>query len=511
LAGIWDTEDIPAEGAPGERSWARRRAARAAALVLFPFVLALATVTGGLLQFMPHAEREIAAVARSFPNACGSADVKSVDETVERLQAEAYGAPGAARRPSEKDLERYGVLIRTVAHRCRAQQCGDDRSAVQCDPSLLGARRAMQKAALGDMVGKCFILFAFAALFVGAFFSAARTVAAATGKVKTGFASFSEAVLYRRSRRLLIEQSRAYFWRRFAFAFGLSVGGQYVFAPWGWQTTHVGQFVTYFSLPGHVAHPFILEHFADAPPVIMGFVGFALYAWVTCFRRFVLGSLNHHLLVGMVNRMVVVLILGLVLSSVVGENAESRAFAFVVGLVPQTGLDAIGKLARTSVDRLMLDYSTGFQGLPEFDIAKQSALQELGIESLHDLARMDAAEVMISAGVAPTVLLEAIDRAILLDTFGPEGVKKLETVPLYTATELVIYVTTGKGAFAGRLPRTPMRIADAPPLEQAEKERRCALVQGALGVTDLSLQLAQLADDKNVQYLFDQKLMYGHH
>jgi hypothetical protein len=34
--------------------------------------------------------------------------------------------------------------------------------------------------------------------------------------------------------------------------------------------------------------------------------GFALYAWVTCFRRFVLGSLNHHLLVGMVNRMVVV-------------------------------------------------------------------------------------------------------------------------------------------------------------------------------------------------------------
>jgi hypothetical protein len=511
LVGIWDSEDTPAEGAPGERSWARRRASRAAVLVLFPFVLAMVGVTAGQLQFMGHAEREIASIARHFPNACEAADGKAIDATVERLQAEAYGPPGAARRPSEKDLDRYGVLIRTIAHRCGEQACGTDRTVVQCDGAKLGARRTMEKAALADMVGKCFVLFAFAALFIGAFFGSARTIQMSSDKVKTGFGSFGEAVLYRRSRRLLIDQSHPYFWRRFAFAFGLSVGGQYVFAPWGWQTTHIGQYVTYFALPGHIAHPFMLEHFVEAPPVIVGFVGFALYAWVTCFRRFVLGSLNHHLLVGLVNRMVVVLILGLVLSSIVGDNEASRAFAFVVGLVPQTGLDAIGKIARTSVDRLMLDTSTGFQGLPEFDIAKQSALQELGIESLHDLARMDAAEVMIAAGIAPTVLLEAIDRAILIDTFGPEGVKKLETVPLYTATELVIYVTTGKGAFVGCPPRPAMRIVDAPPLEPAEKERRYEIVRSALGMADLSLQLAQLADDKNVQYLFDQKLMYGHH
>src|SRR5678815_1838507 len=74
----------------------------------------------------------------------------------------------------------------------------------------------------------------------------------------------------------ILAEDHAYFMPRLCFAALLLLGTTYVFAPFGLKTSYMMSLVEAHALPGHASFVLWCNHFAAAPVITVGFVGFLI-------------------------------------------------------------------------------------------------------------------------------------------------------------------------------------------------------------------------------------------
>lgn len=342
------------------------------------------------------------------------------------------------------------------------------------------------------------LLFVFPALFISAAIQAARVVSE-PGKIR----QFSDEIGYQRSWHTLRTLAQSFFFRRLSFAVLLGWGLVGLFSPAGIEASIVGEFASTQPTAGESSIPFFISGFKNAAPYAVGFAGYYLYCLITFLRRFQSRTLNNAMVFSLFNRGILVLILSAVVSGITSDNL-SRAMIFSVGVFPSAGLQAIAKISQTTVDRLSQDQSLGFAAIPEIDIWREAALAEVGVGDTAELGKSaDWRSLIEQVGINPRILLHAADRALLVCTLGMKNVSALEGIPLFTASEIVMYL---------RDPQAGAILHDQPLPTSATTEeltRRRVLLEKLLGIADLTPQLLLLERDANVAFVIQKKRMYG--
>jgi hypothetical protein len=476
-----------------EAVWARRQARRASFRVLLPFLLAAALGIGHRIDGVLGAVRELKGLAgRTVPTASGPSE--TISHLADRMAQEVYGE-----RHDEETAARYESLVRVVAKEM-------DRLGYDIDRFSDEARSTLLASAWFPIATQALLLFFFPGLLVSGFLRAAQGIqqVSETGRPTT----FAAHVWYRRYRHLLESQEHRFFWRRLGFALLMSYGVIYLVAPLGVKAMEIGNYLTLNAIPGEPTYPFLLTAFQKAPPFSVGFAGFYLYALTLFVRRYTTHDLNDRIYVPLFLRGITVVLLGWVLASIGEESGLSRALVFAVGIFPQAGLQALAKMTQTTVDRLSNEGGSAFKTIPEIDFWKETTLQEMGINDFNDLAKANLDELLVDLGMNPAVLLRAVDRAVLIHVFGAEAAAKLAAIPLFTASDLVLY-TRGRDSWTDRWtqhggPRYPRGET----LDAKERQAREAVVTEALGAKDIRLQLDHLVHDRNVQTVIDNLVSY---
>ncbi len=476
-----------------ETAWARRQALRASFRVLLPFLIAVALGIVHRVDGVVGATRDLKAIAeRTIPSPTGPPE--TISHLAHRLAEEVYGE-----RHDEEAAARYESLVRVVAKEMERLDNKIDRFESEARSTLL--TNAWFPIAIHGL-----LLLFFPGLLLSGFLRAAQGIrqVADTGPPTT----FAAHVWYRRYLHLLESQEHRFFWRRLGFALLMGYGTIYLVAPLGVKAMAVGDYLTLNAIPGEPTYPFLLTAFQKAPPFSVGFAGFYLYALTLFVRRYATHDLNDRIYVPLFLRGVTVVLLGWVLASIGEEGGLSRALIFAVGIFPQAGLQAIAKMTQTTVDRLSNEGGSAFRTIPEIDFWKETTLQEMGINDFNDLAKADLDELLVDLGMNPAVLLRAVDRAVLIHVLGAEAAAKLAAIPLYTASDAVLY-TRGRDAWTDRWkPLGGARYPRGEALDAAQQQTRRAVVEEALGAKDIRLQLDHLVHDRNVQTVIDNLVSY---
>ncbi len=526
----WRLDAPPREGSDSEPVWARRASRQAILLLLFPYLLAF--VVNGVAQRISRAgdaqtdiERVRVELARRVNN--DPADMAKLRAAVDALVSETHAD---ATTPAAK---RFRALAMTVAWEWRAPYVDllgqSGRGPAEIVPEKERSRLAILAWSTADarmrealrwewidsLVVQAFFVFFLPGLGILSFLRARREIIAENKTAAVGFSSFTRAINHRRNRHLLANKTRMFFWRRFSLGALLTLGTTYMFTPLGQLTSTLTSYGSSRPVPGETSLPIWSYHFSDAPIMLTGFVGFLLYLFTSSLHRSVTRNLNDRFTMSLFARGMVVSLLGLVLSSITTGDDAARALVFLVGVFPQRGVEWLAKKASITADSL--GGVARFESLVALDEDKQSTLRELGIDSVHDLARCDLEHVLDEVGIDANVLVRATDRALLVDTFGVDGAKKLESLPVFTASELVIYVKIPPKELEERRStltaeeRRPEKFdpTKLPRRDPAEVQTRLAEVKDALGVKNVEVQIAALEGDDNVLYILHQKLVYA--
>lgn len=464
---------------PEDVDWATKRARRATILVLIPFLLALGAGAGLRVSRTFEATDDIANVAVSVAN--DPALDERISAVADHLVQDRYGTVSESGAAAE-----YRLLVEAVAGKVR-QMC--QGSCSQPPEFAVEEFRAetwdvfySNTIAIVSLQG-LLILF-FPALFIVSFIRARKSIAHQVESGSEGFASLISEIQYGRQLRFLQREGGRFFWRRFGFALLVAVATTYFFAPVGLRASIIGEYYSALeTVPGRSSTPFFVTHLALAPPLVVGLAGFFLYSTTTMANRFRTGDLRREMFIGLFNRGVTVFILGLVLSGITTDDNVARALIFVVGMFPRAGIDAIGKTAQVKTADLLHDTAKSFAGLPELDAGNEASLKELGISSVHELAQTDWTTLVESVGMSPRVLLRAADRALLLDQLGPDLTARLQSVPVFRASELLALARDG--------------------------ERNGEVIRAALEVTELDHHLRILESHPNMRFLVDLTERYG--
>lgn len=251
------------------------------------------------------------------------------------------------------------------------------------------------------------------------------------------FASLEDEFRCRRNVRLLMVEERGlrFFGRTAAFSIFIGQASLYFFAPLGMYTSLLELYARFKAPPGMLSSPPYYSSVADTPSVIVGLSGFMLYSAVHILRHYISRDLSSKMLTPLVNRGIVVVILSSIIGSLFKDNMIP--VVFLIGIFPQTGVDAAARMAQSTVERFLDDTGTGLSKISELDLAKQKVLQDEGIINVHDLAYANLGQLLEKVGIAPRVLLSAVDRAMLIDVVGPKLADDLLKYPITTASEFL--------------------------------------------------------------------------
>ena len=244
----------------------------------------------------------------------------------------------------------------------------------------------------------------------------------------------------------ILAEDQYLFVPRLCFAILLVLGTNYVFAPLGLKSTYIMSLVDEHALPGHTTFTLWITAFSSAPVIVVGFVGFLLYALITATQRFAQDDFDDRSLLALLVRGLVVILLSFALSSSEMNEFASRTFVFIAGVFPIRALEAIAKKVNVTIDP---DFSTtnsesSFVGLPGLDPVKVFALRTAGIQSTYDLAAMNINDVAERVRIDPRLLGRSVDRAILIDAIGATLADRLGGFGITSATELVKVVDLAK-------------------------------------------------------------------
>lgn len=460
---------------------------------VFPIAVALALVGASRIIRSLDAARHITGVAEIVVTKaelnhlaqCG-VTLDDIDPLVNAVVRSQYGARGERLESLEAEA-RARVLVRTVASelsRRTAAQPG------RCDDLLPGFADAVRIDlwwGLGAAMGLIsVVLAALASLFIADIYRARREVQANGYLALPKHASLEHEIAWERAWRTL-ERPDRFFTRRFGFALLIAAGSSYLLAPIGLQASIIGDYATLYPILGADSIPHFVEQARNASPVSIGFFGFMIYSLLTIADQALHRDLDDRLFTALMNRGLVVFLLSLVLAGVTDGGPISRSLIFLAGVFPKTGIDAIAKLGQLKVEQITSDEVAGFELLRDINFPKGVTLRQLGILDAVDLARADVQDLVLQVGIAPQTLFDAVDQAILIHTFGAVRAKKLEGVPLLSATQLLAFVGVG----------------------ESRDEARLALVVAALEVKDISVQLDELSANPNVIYLLRKKEEYS--
>jgi hypothetical protein len=238
----------------------------------------------------------------------------------------------------------------------------------------------------------------------------------------------------------ILGEDHAFFAPRLCFAALLLLGTTYVFAPFGLKTSYTMSLVEAHALPGHTSLMLWCCHFAAAPVITVGFVGFLIYALITATQRFAQDDFDDVAMFSLLVRGLTVILLSLALSSAGSSLGEvsPRLVVFIAGVFPVRALAALAKRANMSLDpEFELDDTRSFAHIPSLDPTKVFALRAAGIQSTYDLASVPILDVIGRVRIDPRLLGRAVDRAILIDAVGDALAGKLEPFAITCASELV--------------------------------------------------------------------------
>jgi uncharacterized protein YhhL (DUF1145 family) len=358
---------------------------------------------------------------------------------------------------------RFGELARVVGRDLRLA-CGDDRIVYERarDDTLLSFGLALAIQAL-------FVLWIPVMLAI--------TIARAYRRDRRPSPRGVSESLHGRDNRILAED-RYMFVPRFCFAALLVLGTNYVFSPFGLKATYIMAIVDEHALPGHPTWVLWSTSFAAVPVIVVGFVGFLLYALVTASQRFALDDLDDQAVLSLLVRGLVVILLCFALSSSPMNETVSRIFVFIAGVFPLRALEALAKKVNIAIDPDFDGTVSSFDGLASLDPSKVFALRSAGIQSTYDLAATPIEEIAERVRIDPRLLGRAVDRAILIDAIGLELAKRLEPFAITSATELValkgkmpelVEVPRGDHGFPEPCPTPP-----APSTQLRDAAERCA-------------------------------------
>jgi hypothetical protein len=457
-------------------------------------------------------------------------DKLTIDKLAAQMTTELYGDEKSRTPERARDAGEYDRLVRTIAYQWLSTyrmygQRNQKTAAAAWEIVSDRAATSLRNDWLFVLAVQLFNVFVLPGLGMVLFFRAALEIEGATDEARRGFTSFARAIAHRRNRHLLVIGQRWYLFRRYALGSILVLGTTYMFAPRGQLASALGSYPFDAAIPGTESIPYYAEHFIDAPLLVTGFVGYLLYLITESLHRAFTGNLNDRFTLSLLNRGLVVGLLGMVLSAVADGADGARALIFVVGIFPQRGIEWLSKKASLTPEGL-LGATSKFDVLPEIDDDKITVLREVGIDGLHDLARCDLERVVIDVGIDANVLCRAADRALLIDTFGLEGAKKLEALPVFTASELVLFISlpaesvvsvregliaeTKAARSADPTKPRPNRLDIRKVARRTEAQRNTQMekVVEKLGAVDVSVQLAMLEDDDNVQYILHQVFAY---
>lgn len=261
-----------------------------------------------------------------------------------------------------------------------------------------------------------------------------------------------------RDERILAE-GRRFFVPRLCFGTLLVLGTTYMFAPFGIKASCIMSLVSAHALPGQTSYALWSSNFDSAPMIVVGFVGFLIYALITSTQRFAQDDLDDYSVFALLVRGLVVVLLSLVLSSSPLEG-PARLFVFMAGVFPLRALEAIAKRVNITIDPELSSDGPGFDGIPNLDPAKVFALRAAGIQSTYDLAAMPLKEIIRRVRIDPRVLGRAVDRAILIDAIGLDLQKELAPYGITSATELVALRSSMPPCLTDKLGDAAKRAAD---------------------------------------------------
>ena len=429
--------------------------------ILLPFVIALSISAVIRISASEQAIKELSEDARKFTQKAAENPALSTAEVVTLMSDDVFG-----KAPRTTERQAYEQTFLTVAHRLQALKDQPNAlAAFDTETEETVYPNAFAVASIQSLA----VLF-FPALFI-AMLARARSEIRRTGMEDRRPPDFAQLVAYNRHRRFLTEEGRWLFWRRLAFALLITTCTAYLTAPVGLKTTIMEEYITTLSLPGQLSLPAWLQAFTRTQPFVIGFAGFFLYSPTAFVERYTAGDLSHRMLVSLFNRGLTVTLLGVAISAVLpGENL-SKALIFAVGVFPSAGLQAISKVTQTNLEKISDEEGAGFEDVPEINVWKETSLDELGIEGVHDLAKADLRSLIESVGINAKLLLRAADRSLAVNTFGSERCKALSAVPLHTASELVLYAL-GSESYAARWQNQEIPCPFVGKLDQAEKTRR---------------------------------------
>ncbi|MBV8757240.1 MAG: hypothetical protein JO257_08205 [Deltaproteobacteria bacterium] len=236
----------------------------------------------------------------------------------------------------------------------------------------------------------------------------------------------------------ILGEDHSFFLPRLFFGALLVLGTNYVFAPYGLRASYIMSLVDAHAPPGHTSYTLWSTSFSSAPVIVVGFVGFLVYALITATQKFLQDDLDDQGVLSLLVRGLVVILLSFALSSSPIDGTISRLFVFIAGVFPVRALEAISKRVNVSIDpEFEAETSKSFEGLPSLDPVKVFALRSAGIQSSYDLAAIQIEDIASLVRIDPRLLGRAVDRAILIEAVGLELAKKLERFAITAATELV--------------------------------------------------------------------------
>jgi hypothetical protein len=256
-------------------------------------------------------------------------------------------------------------------------------------------------------------------------------------------------------------------------------------------------------------------------PSLAAGIGLFIYCLTIFLQRYQSDTLSQRMLIPLFNRIAIVYLLSLVLTALAGQEPALNATAFFVGVFPQTGIQWIANLAKVTPDNFSLSPSSGFRGLPEIDITRQSTLAEVGISDVHDLATADLSAVILRVGIQPQVLTNAVDRAILLEEIDrattannlpqtTEPLAGLASLSIFKASDLVLYLRydpTLHGPATPPLAGNPVLQSLLEPERDRDKAKRMQTIKEA-GVRAPDFLLERLQSNSNVIYILEKGLAY---
>lgn len=475
-----------------------KNARKARAVVWGAFALALLAATGTRFERTLLASDEIADSAVATHAALvqdGATTARVTDDIVQSLYGDTAGEASDA----------YRELIFNLAY--HLSQSSLELSSEQVRETY---RNHARRELLTNVIFVSFLHLGILIIFPAAFSTSIQRALRHLGRFRSQDPeTFWDRVWYQRYDALLEEEAQWMIGRRLGLALILSFSLLYLFAPAGLMASAFGEYVRLHPIPGTASHPFWFTEADQVSPFVIGLAGFLLFSLITLAERTYTRNVSGRLFLSLWNRGVTVVVLSLALTAIDEGGTISKAMIFIAGIFPQTGLQAIAKIAQTGGERLAQIESRNLTGLPEIDSLKSSSLRELGITSTADLAAEDLAGWLITQSrIHPRVLVKAVDRALLQIQLG-DLTEKLETIPIFTASELVLHALGDKAYkqrwnAANQVPKRKL----SKPLTDDQVLARYKKLDEVLGTKNVELHVGLLMHNRNLMFILDNKLSY---